>query len=165
MGNDKVKNITLQPGETIPIHMETLKNLESMHLKRKTSKFDPNFSYSVEPENTLYKYDEDEHRLGISIDLRSETYITRETIPFDREGNINLDMVPSNNHNRGRVKDYSNVPYINTSISMKGDGGREVTFSSIYSIKNETSRPFQVKLMIKGISPFLLLLFIYYHSI
>ena len=35
---------------------------------------------------------------------------------------------------------------------MEADGGRDITLNSIYSIKNDTNRPMEVKFQIKGVT-------------
>ena len=173
MGKDQIKSIMLRPNEVLPIDADTLRELRKRVLRDKSKKSQgllDNF-------DNLHSHEQEEHRLGLLLTLRGERFTSAQPVPIDRVGSFPLEMI-SGNAGGGRFSrciqsqlsspihifmsefhgtpprrsnNTSNIPCIMVSISIKGDGGRDVVLNSIYSIKNDSSRALEVQLSIKGV--------------
>ena len=164
MGEDVIKTVILEPNELIPIDMDTLEELRRKKMTKRSS-HRGSFRDAVSLVGSFHDHSQEEHRLGISLTLRDEVFESKKTIPIDRQGKFALDMTlkslskssassmrSSFNQTNSAVSSSSILPCIVADIAMKGDGGRDITLNSIYSIKNDTIRPLEVKFLIKGIT-------------
>ena len=150
MGQDEIESMVLQANEIIPIDMETLEELRRKKIRKSKNLLD---DAVINDENAFHNHDEEEHRLGISLKLRNDRYESRETIPIDRQGKFTFDMTTRRKASRRKdARDYTMIPCIVANIAMKEDGGRDICLNSIYSIKNDTCRPLEMKLVIKGMA-------------
>jgi hypothetical protein len=168
LGKELMKDIILEPNEILPIDMDTLKRLKASRNQRtKSLKYQSGASLS----SLDYELSTGEdHRLGIQVELHGETFQSLEAISIDREGSYPVEMAFSESGSTvtktsrlmrarsfrmgadgsSKKRDNSKIPCLSADIIMRSDGGRDIVFNPIYSIKNDTSRPFEVKLSLKG---------------
>ena len=171
LGQELMKDITVGPDEVIQIDMDTLKHLKASRAQRvKTLRYESGAVLSY-LEGSLSM--DEEHRLGLQIQLHGETFVSRQTISIDREGNHPVEMTFSDSDSAAgtssmlmrtksfrasvdggamtssRKRDNAKIPCLSADIVMRSDGGRDIVLNSIYSIKNDTSRPFEIKLSLK----------------